>query len=615
MKKNSTIDYLVYLAVKAIGGLIRALPIGLILFFGRCMGRVWYCFGFKQRAQVYVNIKRAFQGDLSPGEIRRISRWFFTNLVCNILETFCISKIDRKYLDKYIEVEGEQHINEALKYKKGVILLAVHAGSWELANTVPALRGFPYNVFVRIQKNTRLDELLNSYRVSKGSKLIKRGSSGLRNVIRVLSNNEVLGMVSDHGGKAGVLVDFFGREASMSTLAVRLALKLDCQVLPIYCARVKGPYCKVIIRPPFEFTKSGDAGQDLKENLERLSKIFQGMIFNYPADYLWTYKIWKYSTQRSLLILSDGKTGHLRQSQALGQIIRDCLLERGLTLNIQIMEVKGKDAYKRLMKLTPDYVLSCGSSLSGVNYILSKENLAQSIVIMRPSVALSKFDIAVIPRHDSPPPKRNVVVTEGALNLIDQQYLDSSAGQLALKVKTGKGLVVGVLLGGDTKGFELTAEYLKPVISQLKTFLEKYDGELLITTSRRTNAGVEGLIRQEFSGYERCKLMVIANDKNIPEAVGGILAMSKMIIVSAESISMVSEAASCAKRVVVFGDYGGLGKRHRAFLEYFAKQRYVSLSDGADIGGSLEKIVSSGAGAAALNDTQTVKDALRKRLR
>jgi lauroyl/myristoyl acyltransferase/mitochondrial fission protein ELM1 len=648
MKKNSTTDYLGYLAVRTLGAIIRALPIGLVVFFGRCMGRLWYCVGFKQRAQVYVNIKRAFQGDLPAREIRRVSRMFFSNLVCNILETFLISKIDCKYLDKYIEVEGEQYISEGLKHKKGVILLAVHAGSWELANTAPALWGYPYSIFVRIQKNPRLDELLNASRVSKGCKLIKRGSSGMRDVIRVLNNNEVLGMVSDHGGKAGVLVDFFGSEASMSTLAVRLALRSGCQVLPIYCARVKGPYCKIIIRPPFELTKSGDADKDVKENLERLSKIFQGMIFNYPADYLWTYKIWKYSTQRSLLILSDGKAGHLRQSQALGQIVRDCLLERGIELNIQTVEVKVKDglsraaldiscrlsgrytcqgclwclrsfldkeARARLMNLTPDYVLSCGASLSAVNCLLAKENLAQSIVIMRPSMALSKFDIAVIPRHDNPAAKKNVVVTEGALNLIDADYLKSSARQLAPKVKITKDLVVGVLLGGDTKGFELKPEYLKLLLLQVKTFLDKYDGELLITTSRRTNAGVENLIRQEFYGYGRCKLMVIANDKNIPEAVGGILALSKIILVSAESISMVSEAASCGKHTIVFGEYDGLGRRHRAFLEHFARQGYVHLSNPADIGAALIRIVSSGAPAAILNDKETVKDAMRKRLR
>ena len=648
MRKNSTKDYLGYLAVKIFGAVIRALPVGLMLFLGRCLGSLWYCLAFRQRSQVYVNIKRAFQGDLSPGDVRYVSRRFFRNLVCNILEAFCISKIDRKYLDKYVEVEGEEYIKEALKHKKGAILLGVHAGSWELANTVPAVLGYPYSIFVKAQKNSKLDEFLDSHRRSKGCKLIKRGSLGMRDVVRVLNNNEVLGMVCDQGGKAGVPVDFFGRQASMSTLAVRLALKTGCRVMPVYCTRVKGPYNKIIIRPPFEFTESGDTDKDVQDNLERLSKIFQGLIFNYPYEYLWTYKIWKYSTQSSLLILSDGKAGHLRQSQALEKMIRDCLLERGIELKSEAVEIKVKggsqrlaldlscclsgrhtcqgclwclrsfldrELYKRLVKLTPDYVVSCGASLSAVNCILSRESLAQSIVIMRPSIPLSKFDIALMPRHDDPPAGKNIIVTAGALNLIDEQYLSSSAKQLVSKVNISKGLVVGILLGGDAKGFELRVDLLRLLIAQVKSFLDKQDGELLLTTSRRTSAAVEDLIKREFSNYGRCKLMVIANDKNIPEAVGGILALSKIILVSAESISMVSEAASCKKATVVFGEYGGLGRRHRAFLEYFARQGYVSLSDRADIGEALVKAASSGAPAITVNDREVVKEALRKRLR
>ena len=45
----------------------------------------------------------------------------------------------------------------------------------------------------------------------------------------------------------------------------------------------------------------------------------------------------------------------------------------------------------------------------------------------------------------------------------------------------------------------------------------------------------------------------------LPEAVGGILGLSDLVIVSGESISMVSEALSSGKRTIVFSG----GKQYR----------------------------------------------------
>ena len=54
------------------------------------------------------------------------------------------------------------------------------------------------------------------------------------------------------------------------------------------------------------------------------------------------------------------------------------------------------------------------------------------------------------------------------------------------------------------------------------------------------------------SSFNRCKGLIIANEDNKKDAVGGILGLSDVIIVSGESTSMISEAISSGKKVVVF---------------------------------------------------------------
>lgn len=523
----------------------------------------------------------------------------------------------------------------------------MHAGSWELSNIVSANLGVPFRLFVRDLRYPRLNALLNSYRNRKGCRIIQRQNQ-TRQLIEVLAANEAVGMTLDQGGKSGVPVEFFGHRASMSTGAVKLALKYGATLLPVLFNRINGPYIKIVIEPPFEFKKSPDLTKDIKDNVQGLARIFQEHIINYPDGYLWTYKIWKYSDRKVILILSDGKTGHLRQSQAVAGIIRDYYSGKGIAVNIEEAEVEfrsgfsrsalalsaclsGKyhcqgclwcmktflkpEIFKSLSDKSPDLIVSCGSRTAEANYILSRENNAKSIVIMRPSLLSRKrFDLVILPRHDRIIRGKNVVVTDGALNLIDEEYLKRQSQALisscAGALKEG-GLYLGVLLGGDTREFSLKTGEVSEVLRQVTEAAEKINAGILITTSRRTSNAAEQAVKDTLKDSPRVKLMVIANEKNIPEAVGGILGLSGVIISSPESISMISEAATSGKYVLVFGARG-LSRKHNRFLKYFSRRNYIFLSEIKNLSRDIQDAWVNKRAINTLSDKKAVKEALAK---
>jgi mitochondrial fission protein ELM1 len=73
--------------------------------------------------------------------------------------------------------------------------------------------------------------------------------------------------------------------------------------------------------------------------------------------------------------------------------------------------------------------------------------------------------------------------------------------------------------------------------------------DFLVTSSRRTSARAEGILKQTFEG---CPLLVIANEANRPNVVEAILGLSDVVLVSLESVSMISQAISAGKTVIVF---------------------------------------------------------------
>lgn len=643
MKKNFWIDYLSYIAFKLLGPLIRALPLSLSPFLGRGLGELMYYFDLKHRAIAYSNIKRAL-GYMPGARLSAVTKESFRIFGQNIIDIFLIPLINRQYIDKYISIEGRQNIDEAFKRGKGVIFLSVHAGSWELSNIICANFGFPFRLFVRNQNLPRLNKLLNSYRRQKRCRIFEKGND-LRQLIEALKNNEAIGMTVDQGGRSGVLVKFFGKNASFATGALKLALKYDVTILPVFYRRIEGLNHKVTVEPPFKIKQTGDLEKDIVNNLQELAQIFQRHIQANPREYLWTYKLWKYSNHKDILILSDGKAGHLRQIEAAAKTLSAYLTDRGISTSVRTVELNFKnkfsrylvtfcgcfagkyqcqgclgclrrflntDTYESLISAVADIVISCGSSLAAINYIISKENQAKSIVIMRPSVlSFNRFDLVIMPGHDNPPKRKNVVVTEGALNLIDERYLKQQAQELTQASGARPqvpGVNIGVLIGGDTKDFRLDKESLEVIISGLKSFAQKENVGLLVSTSRRTSPEVEQLVKDKFKDFLQCKFLVIASEDNPPFAVGGILGLSNIVIVSPESISMVSEAASSGRYVIVFKSK--LDYRHRNFLAHLADKKYIYLVQPEDIGALINKIISQQPVINVLQDTDTLKQAL-----
>ena len=85
---------------------------------------------------------------------------------------------------------------------------------------------------------------------------------------------------------------------------------------------------------------------------------------------------------------------------------------------------------------------------------------------------------------------------------------------------------------------------------------------------------------------------ITANEKNIPEAVGGMLGLSDITIVSGESISMVSEAISARKYVLIFipeKKFIGLGKQER-FLQSLEKKGSLKIVQPDNLAAEIKNI-------------------------
>ncbi len=657
MKENSFLESLVCLAVKFFGLFISLLPMSVALFIGRMLGRLAYLFDVKRRRVAYDNLRIAFADSKSPKDIKRILKRSFICFGENVIELFLIPRIVKNGFENVATFEGAKNVEEALSHNRGIVYLTFHSGNWEIANLVGGMLKYPYNVVANVQNRyLKLAKLLDSYRKLPGTQVISPGFGG-REIIKRLKNNEIVTLVYDQGGKSGRLVKFFNKTASMSVGGIKLGLKHDVPMCFASIVRLENGKNKVFISEEIEAEKTGDFDRDVGNNLQKVTNFLEGHIRKYPEEYLWFYKIWKYSDERTALILHDGKTGHLRQSQTVAEILKKNLTEKNTKLNLHevqivfkseivgklfallsgimgLLRLKGgvnilslfltKKSFKEIFSFKADYVISCGSQTAGSNYLMSHENSAKSIFVLKPGLlGYGLFDLVVLPKHDQSgklKDVKNIVFTRAAPNLIKTEYLKEQSTLLINRfrhLKHGSKKRIGLLLGGDTKNMKITANYVKLVVNQLKQVCVEMNAEILVSTSRRTSKKVDHMLNSEFKKDKDCSLLILANQNNVPEAVGGILGLSDFIVVSGDSISMVSEALTSGKPTVVF--MGHLTRnvvldkcKHHVFIEGLVREGYLLSSDIKNVSQSIFNIAKNKVRLKKIKDFDVLFKAINK---
>ncbi|MCM8790939.1 MAG: mitochondrial fission ELM1 family protein [Candidatus Omnitrophica bacterium] len=643
------LDLIAYILVRALNLLFRFVPVSLTLWLGRRLGVVAFFFNKKRRVIAYANLKAAFAKEKSPHELRTITKRVYQNMVQTFMEVLNLTKVNREYVDRYVEVVNMDLIRNAANSGRGTILLTAHFGNWELSSLVSSVEGWPIMVLVREQKMKRLNELLNRLRESNGCKVIRKGMD-VKNILKALQEKKIVGILADQdAGKNGMFVDFFGRPTSSHSGTMEIAKRTDSIVLPNFIVRTKGPYHKLYLEEYIDFrnTPSKDA---VRENLQRYMSLLERYVRQYPDQWLWLHKRWKSTPLRTVLVLNDGKAGHLNQSLAVAGQIQKARLSQGYKesdTKIVVVDVKFKNkfaklalslcarlanwrcqgcmlcmracltgqSYDTLMKTYADFVVSCGSATSAANVFMSKENNARNVIIMRPGIpGLKNFSLAVIPRHDKPPSRKNVVETTLAPNLIDGDTMRSKGAKIRQLVRIEKSIVLGLLVGGDNAGFMLTKDSTNKIVMGVLEFCKANDAEMLATTSRRTPSESESILKARLGNNRLCKLLVVANERNIEGAVAGILELSDIIAVSGESISMVSEAIASGKKVVVFE----LDKKTKAVTKYervladLERDGYLVRTTPAGLGAALERTWKKQFSGKGTNDREKIFAAVRR---
>ena len=150
------LDLIASLMVRGLNLVFHRTPIRFNLWVGRCSGGMVHLLSGKRKMVTYANLKSAFCDQKTPGELRKMTKRVYVNMVQSFAEIVSMTKFDDRYVEKNIKVHNIERIEELSKTGKGVIFIAAHFGNWELNSMVSAAHGYPLYFLGREDRKSTL---------------------------------------------------------------------------------------------------------------------------------------------------------------------------------------------------------------------------------------------------------------------------------------------------------------------------------------------------------------------------------------------------------------------------------------------------------------------------
>ncbi|MCF8479648.1 MAG: mitochondrial fission ELM1 family protein [Rhodospirillum sp.] len=236
-------------------------------------------------------------------------------------------------------------------------------------------------------------------------------------------------------------------------------------------------------------------------------------------------------------------------------------------LGIEALRGPGSDTFEAPW---PRLLVTCGRRSGALSIAVKRASRGRTLTVhvQNPQVPFHHFDRVVAPEHDgvSGP---NVVTSLGALHKVTPAKLAEGADRWRETFAALPRPLVAVLVGGTSGACQFTEAEAHQLANRLAMLAKDKGVGLVVTPSRRTGEENTRILRETLE-----PLGALVWDGQGDNPYFGMLALADTILVTEESISMVSEACYSGKPVYTI-DLQGENRRLARFHQLMRQRGYA----------------------------------------
>ncbi|QED23564.1 Lipid A biosynthesis lauroyl acyltransferase [Candidatus Deianiraea vastatrix] len=274
----------------------------LVLFFVICIlfgFKISSCFGGyfmnlfrfipKISARVTNNLRHVYP--LMEEEfVQSLSKKIFFTTGRMVGETphFFVKKWSR--LQKYVQVENHEIIEDYIKNNESIIIITGHFGNWWFITKFIEYLKIPLYSIYRRQNNPLIDFFVHNASYGKN---LRKNTGQIKEVVKiVLKKGNALSVFADHRDINGIPMPFLGKDAMTSIFFAKIACKYNIPVIYVSCLRKKNKPTEFVMK--FQTIRHKDDDRFTPETLAQAANDqFSLDISENREQWFWLHKRWK----------------------------------------------------------------------------------------------------------------------------------------------------------------------------------------------------------------------------------------------------------------------------------------------------------------------------------
>ncbi|MEW5894999.1 MAG: lysophospholipid acyltransferase family protein [Candidatus Omnitrophota bacterium] len=277
------------------------LPYALLHFFIRTLVMIFYYSNSRLARNARESVDIAYGHEKTERHREDLVRQSFLNLARVMAEDIYYVRNSR-LISSMAEINGEEHLKQALSKGKGVIATTAHLGNFALMIAWLAGYGCKVNVIMRPPRDSKMGDFIKQTVGKMGTHVIFTlpVRQCLSESIKALRNNEILFILLDqnYGADARIFVDFFGTKAATGGSPLTLASRTGASILPVFCLRGKDNRYQIEVEPEQILPYEPGNEESLRKSLQQLTSIIEAHIRRDPPLWSWMHKRWKSKNSR-----------------------------------------------------------------------------------------------------------------------------------------------------------------------------------------------------------------------------------------------------------------------------------------------------------------------------
>lgn len=269
-------------------------------------------------------------------------------------------------------------------------------------------------------------------------------------------------------------------------------------------------------------------------------------------------------------VISDGSAGMINQAWGLAEF---------LGFEVTLKKIKLRQPWESLapyLRWGLDFCLSSTSDSLNAPYpdivfasgrrailpallVKNKSPSTKIVYFQNPKISSEHFDAVICPEHDNYT-GANVITTVGATHRITDEKLKIAAQNFS-HLNPDHKPVLSVIIGGPNKKYSMPDDFAERLSHDLNQLLSQ-GWQILITLSRRTPLTIAEKLKQLSDS-------IYVWDGEGDNPYFGLLGLANALLVTCDSVSMISEACATPAQVYLYklkGSYPKFDRFHASVV-------------------------------------------------